>query len=89
MTEDERKKRLEDLIKRRDEAREVLQRSQGRLESARADVKSVEDECREKGIEPEKLPAAITQLEIRYDKAVADLETQIQQVEQQISPFVE
>ena len=85
---DDRKKRLDDLIKRRDAAREVLQRSQGRLESARADVKSIEDECRAKGIEPDKLEAAIEQLETRYDQAVSELETKIEQVEKQVSPFL-
>lgn len=87
-TTDSRKKRLDDLIKRRDAAKDVLQRTQGRLDSARADVKSIEDECRSKGVDPAKLAATIQQLEARYDQAVADLEQKIQKVEQQIAPFV-
>lgn len=85
---DDRKKRLDDLIGRRDAARETLQRAQGRLEAARADVKVVEDECRSKGVEPDKLAATVEQLETRYDQAVSDLETKIEEVEQQVSPFV-
>jgi len=85
---DDRKKRLDDLIKRRDAAREVLQRAQGRLEAARADVTSIEDECRSKGVEPENLAAMVQQLETRYDQAVSDLETKIELVEQQVSPFI-
>jgi len=84
---DDRKKRLDDLIKRRDAARETLQRAQGRLEAARADVEAVEDECRSKGVEPDKLAKTIQQLEVRYDQAVSDLEEKIQRVEQQVAPF--
>jgi predicted nuclease with TOPRIM domain len=87
-TAEGRKKRLDDLIKRRDAAKDVLQRTQGRLDSARADVKSIEDECRSKGVDPSKLASTIDQLETRYDQAVSDLESKIAQIEQQIAPFL-
>lgn len=88
MAEDVRRKRLDDLIRRRDEAQKILQRTQGRLESARADVRAIEDECRKKNLDPSKLDETLLQLEERYDKAVADLESQIRQVELEVAPFV-
>jgi len=81
-------KRLQAAIKRRDEANQRVQRLQGRLSAAQEDVVAVEAECVERGVPPDKLDAAIAQLEKRYDKAVTAFEKDITAAEGKLAPFV-
>jgi len=81
--------RLDDAIKRRDTATKTVQRLQGRLSAAQDDVKSVEAECVERGVAPDKLDAAIKQLEGRYDRAVTTFESEITAAEGKLAPFQE
>ena len=74
--------------KRRDEANQRVQRLQGRLSAAQEDVVAVEAECVERGVPPDKLDAAIAQLEKRYDKAVTAFEKDITAAEGKLAPFV-
>lgn len=85
---DDRRQRLDKAIERRDRLQEEVQRVKGRLEAARQELSSVEEECRSKGIDPSKLDDAIERLSARYEKSVDDLETRIQQSEQAMKPFV-
>ena len=80
---------LEALLGRRDKVREDIQRIKGRLDSARSDRTSIETECRQRGVEPEQLDTAIDQLEKRLADAVGDLETQIQEAESAVAPYLE
>jgi chromosome segregation ATPase len=82
------RQRLDRVIKRRDTLRNEVQRVTGRLEAARKELSSVEAECREKGVAPEKLDAVIEQLEGRYEEAISDLETRIGEAEEALEPFV-
>ena len=84
---DERRDRLDKAIKRRDAAKQEVQRIQGRLDSARAEQQRVEKEIRDKKLDPEKLDVAIQQLEERYEAAVTDLESKVVQAEQDLAPF--
>ena len=86
---EDRKAQLDQLLKRRDAAKEQVQRIRGRLEAAKKDVATVEKECRDRGVEPDQLEAAIKQLQERYDKSVAELGKQIDKAEQSIKPFLE
>lgn len=81
--------RLDEAITRRDKASKTVQRLQGRLAAAQEDVAEVEAECVERGVPPDKLAAAIKQLEARYDKAVTSFETYIEEVEGKLAPFVQ
>ena len=87
MSEDRRAK-LDDLIKRRDRLRADANRLQGRLESARADLAAVEEECRKKGVAPEKLEAAIAELTRRHDASVTSITARIEVSEQALTPFL-
>ena len=82
------KERLDRLIKRRDKVKANIQRVKGRLEAARTDVASVEEECRSRGVEPSQLDTAIRRLSDRYEEVVEDLETRIQQSEEALKPFI-
>jgi predicted nuclease with TOPRIM domain len=86
---DDRKKQLDDLMKRRDSVKERKQRLQGKLEAARSELTLIEEECRKRGVPPEKLDAAIEQLGSRYNKAVADLAEQLSAAEANLAPFLE
>lgn len=81
--------KLEAAIKRRDAAKDSVQRLQGRLAAAQEDVVSIEKECSERGVPPEKLDAAIEQLERRYDAAVASFVLDVASVEEKLAPFQE
>lgn len=80
---------LDDLVRRRDVLTATKNRLLGKLDSARADVKAVEDECVKRGIPPEKLDATITELNKRLDSSVVDLARRISEAETQIKPFSE
>jgi predicted nuclease with TOPRIM domain len=84
----ENRERLDRAIKRRDKLRNEVQRVAGKLEAARTELASVEAECRDKGVSPDKLDAVIEQLEQRYEEAVSDLETRIGEAEEALEPFV-
>jgi len=84
----DRRQRLDRVIKRRDRLQKDVQRVTGRLEAARQELDGLKQECRDKGIDPDKLDDAIKRLTERYDGAVKDLETRIQQSEQALAPFV-
>jgi len=86
---DHQHQRLEDAIRRRDSAQRTVQRLQGRLAAAQDDVTAIEKECTERGVAPDKLDAAIVQLERRYETAVANFEKDITAVEAKLAPFVE
>ena len=82
------RQRLEAAIARRDRAAQTVQRLQGKLAAARETVAKIEAECHERGVPPEKLDKAISQLQARYDKALADFEKSLSEVEGQLAPFV-
>lgn len=82
------RQRLDAAIKRRDRVQQDVNRIKGRLEAARAEVAKVEAECRQKGVDPDKLDATIEQLNAKYNSAVADLEAKIAKAEADIAPFL-
>lgn len=79
---------LDTAIKRAEAVQADYQRLQGRLESARADQATVEADCRERGVEPEQLDAAIAKLEARYDAGVSDLQDRVGKAEAALKPFL-
>jgi len=85
---DERRVKLDELVKRRDRVRETASRLQGRLESARAELSLVEDDCRKRGVPPEKLEATITELTRRYETLTQDLANRIDASEQTLTPYM-
>jgi chromosome segregation ATPase len=80
--------RLDDAIARRNRAAQKVQKLRGRLDAARETVAEIEEECSERGVPPEKLDAAINQLQKRYDSSVAAFEKHIDEAEAQLAPFM-
>lgn len=80
--------RLDEAIRRRDAAAGKKQRLEGKLEAARAALATVEKECRERGVEPDKIPSTIDQLEARYRGAVEELERLVAEADQALAPYI-
>ena len=79
---------LEDVIRRRKKVTETLERLKGRKEQAQANLEAVEEECRSKNIDPEKIDDIITQLEGKYQDLVEELTKDLEDAERKIEPFV-
>ena len=73
---------------KRDRVNGELQRLQGKQESAQANLEAVEQECRDRGVEPEKLDAVIDKLQKRYIKAVGEVTRQVDDAEEKLKPYV-
>lgn len=79
---------LEDVIRRRKKVAETLERLKGRKEQAQANLEAVEEECRAKNIDPEKIDDIIQQLEDKYRTIVEELTKDIAEAERKIEPYV-
>ncbi len=82
------KARLEKIQQRMDTSNAAVERTMGRLESARASLSSVREECKEKKIDPDKIDAVIEALSKRYETQASDLEADISKAEKELSPFL-
>jgi len=87
MSTDPHQQRLEDAIRRRDAAQRKVQQLQGRLSAAQDEKANIEKECTSRGVAPDKLDAAISQLERRYEAAVAAFEKDVANVEGKLAPY--
>ncbi len=80
---------IDALVVRRDRLRENVQRVKGRLDSARADLASVEEECLKKKVDPEKIDVVIDQLTTSLESEITRLQDMITLAESQVAPFLE
>lgn len=80
--------KLEDVIQRRKKITETLDRLKGRQEQAQSNLEAVEEECRAKKIDPEKIEDIIKQLEAKYSKIVSELAQDVEEAEQKIEPYL-
>jgi len=85
---DDRRQRLDQATRRRDQLRAGVARTKGRLDRARAELAEVEKECLEKGVDPDKLDTTITRLTERYDQELDQLETSMAEAEKALQPFI-
>lgn len=79
---------LEDVRQRRKKVAETLERLRGRKEQAETNLAAVEEECRAKNIDPEKIDAIIQQLEDKYREIVEKLTEDTEAAEKALKPFV-
>jgi chromosome segregation ATPase len=79
---------LEDVRQRRKKVAETLERLRGRKEQAEASLAAVEEECRAKNIDPEKIDDIIAQLEDKYRGIVEELKKDTEAAERALAPFV-
>jgi chromosome segregation ATPase len=86
MTLDE---RLKVAVQQRDELAAAVQRISGRLEAANKALALVEQECRDKGYDPETLDDTLRTTQAKYEQAVAALETQVADARTALQPFMD
>jgi F0F1-type ATP synthase membrane subunit b/b' len=79
---------LEDVVQRRKKVADSISRLQGRKEQAEANLAAVEEECREKKIDPDKIDDIIEKLETKFRGIVEELTKDTEEAERKIAPFV-
>lgn len=79
---------LEETLQRRKKLVAELGRLGGRREQAEAALATVEQEIRDKGLDPSKIDEKLKQLEDKYQGLVADLSRDVAEAERAIAPFV-
>ena len=82
-------KDLTALVQRRDKLRENIQRVKGRLDRSREELTEINDECKRKKVDPEKIDDVIAQLTQRLDSEVQKLTDEIRQTEEKVAPFLD
>jgi len=80
--------RLKNATQRRDSLVASVQRIEGKLEAARSTVETLEAQCREKGVEPDKIDAVIDKLVTRYEDLVEQIEQGVEDAETALAPFL-
>lgn len=78
---------LETLIQKRQRVRNEIQRLEGRLEGARQSKVEVEGECRNRGVDPDKLDEIIDKLEVRYKNLVREIAEETEQAAQDLAQY--
>ena len=86
---DERRTKLDAVIKRRDTVREALQRAKGRKDAAEKELADLVEECRVKNIVPDQLDSVIAKLNDRCDKEIQVYDAKVAKAEESIKPYVE
>jgi chromosome segregation ATPase len=86
MTLDE---RLKTAVQQRDNLAAAVQRISGRLEAANKALAVVEQECRDKGYDPDTLEDTLQSTQAKYEQAVATLEQQVAEARTALQPFME
>lgn len=89
MAEDHRHTQLEAARTKLSTLETKVGRLKGRLQAALDEVANIEEECRQKGVDPKDLDRAITTLEQRYDQAFQDLTAQIEGATAKLAPYEE
>lgn len=79
---------LDKTLARRKKVAEAFERLRGRKEQALQNLQAVEEECRAKNIDPDKIDAIIEQLEGKYREQVTQLKKDTEEAERQLAPFV-
>lgn len=79
--------RLTEATRKRDALDAECKRIEGRLEAARSSLATLEKECRDRGLDPDRLDEAIATLESRFQTLVAGLETDLAAASAALAPF--
>jgi chromosome segregation ATPase len=79
---------LEQVLKRRKTVASEIERLKGRREQADATKQSLEDECRAKKIDPDKIEETLTKLEEKYSALVEELKRDTEAAEVALAPYV-
>ena len=78
---------LEALIRKRQLIKSEIQRLEGRLEGAKQSKEEIREECRKRGVDPDKLDEIIEKLEGRYDTLVRDIAEETEQAARDLAQY--
>jgi len=81
-------KRLDAALEKRTDLEAKKQRLEGKLDAARKNLTEVENECREKGVEPEDLDETIDKLTDRFRGLVEQLEAEVADADAALVPYL-
>ena len=81
--------RLKAAVSKREKLAAEAQRIAGRKEAAEKSLESVEQEIRDKKLDPETLDATIEKLETALAEEVSKLEEGIEAAQEDLSPYLE
>lgn len=79
---------LESVLARRKKVKENIERLRGRQEQAQTNVAQIEQECRSKNVDPERIDEILQQLETKYKTLIEELDKDTQAAERALEPFV-
>jgi len=79
---------LEQEVERRERLSADVQRLQGKLESARTNLENVEQECRNRKVDPAKIDDVIRKLQKRYVEAVEEVKRENDATSEQLRPYL-
>jgi chromosome segregation ATPase len=79
--------RLDEALDKLSTAETELAELRGKLVSARESLANVEQECRDKGVEPDKLDTTVASLETRYRELVETLEQEVETLTTALAPY--
>ncbi len=80
--------KIKDLVRRRESVSATVNKLEAKLEAAKHNLAEVEQECRSRGIDPDKIDQFVAQLEERLANEVAALERGVLAAEQALEPYL-
>lgn len=80
--------RYAEALRRRTDLSAQIERIRGKKEAAEANLKAAEDACRSRKVDPDNIDEVIGKLETKYEQLVQSLEADLDQLEEQIAPFL-
>lgn len=80
--------RLEIALRRRTELLAQVERIKGKQEAAEANLKAAEEACRSKNVDPDNIDSYIDKLDKKYAELVEGMETDLDNLTEQIAPFI-
>jgi len=79
---------LDQVVERRKKVAEAIERLKGRKEQAETNLAAVEEECRAKNIDPDKIDDIIAQLDGKYREQIEELKNDTEEAERALAPFI-
>lgn len=80
--------RFDLAVKKRDQLNIERHKLEARLELSQNNLRSVEEECRNKGIDPNNIEAIILNLQKKHEDLVTEIESQVKELDAALSPLM-
>lgn len=81
--------RLNELVKKRDAVNAQIERVKGRRDAALQAREALEEKCRQKNVDPDKLDETIEGLKARYEQMLSQAEQDVNEAEENLAPYLE